>query len=183
MSDRPASLRDTLGALTMVVALLVGVAVYSRVFPSRSALVGHEAPDFQLGVVANGSILEKNPATLSLRDLRGRAVLLDFWATWCTHCRAEAPVLDGIARRWRDRGVTVVGVDMDAPGQGDPREFAVRHGLSYPIVHDARGDASREYRIEELPTLVLVSRDGVVVAVRTGAADGRELDRLVQQAL
>lgn len=183
MTGVPAALRDTLGPLAIVLALLTGVALYSRFFPSRSALVGHEAPDFRLGVVANGESLAKGGGTLSLHDLRGRAVLLDFWATWCSHCRAEAPLLDRVARRWRDRGVTVVGIDMDVPGQGDPGEFAARHGLSYPIVQDQFGDASRDYRVEELPTLVVVSRSGVIVAVRTGAADGGELDRLVEQAL
>jgi cytochrome c biogenesis protein CcmG, thiol:disulfide interchange protein DsbE len=183
MSGVPVALRDTLRALGVVLTLLTGVALYPRFFPSRSNLVGREAPDFRLSVVANAASLTKGGATLSLHDLRGRAVLLDFWATWCSHCRAEAPVLDRVARRWRDRGVTVVGIDTDTPGQGDPSEFAARHGLSYPIVQDLLGDASRDYRIDELPTLVVVSRSGVVVAVRTGAADGGELDRLVEQAL
>ena len=183
VSREPVALRDTLGALGIVLAVLVGFGVYARSFPAHGALVGRQAPDFRLGLVANGAVLEKTAATLSLQELRGRAVLLDFWATWCTHCRAEAPVLDGVSRRWRDRGVTVVGIDMDSPGQGDPGEYAVRHGLSYPIVRDASGEASREYRVEELPTLVVVSRAGVVVAVRTGAADASEIDRLVQLAL
>jgi cytochrome c biogenesis protein CcmG, thiol:disulfide interchange protein DsbE len=183
----PAAMRDTLGALGAVCALLIGVALYPRLFPPRNVLVGREAPDFRLGLVANagpmGAGEGENERTLSLRELRGRAVLLDFWATWCEHCRAEAPVLDGVARRWRDRGVTVVGIDTDGPGQGDPREFALRHGLSYPIAVDQTGDASRDYRVDQLPTLVVVSRSGVVLAVRTGRTDGAELDRLVQQAL
>jgi thiol-disulfide isomerase/thioredoxin len=179
----PAALRDTLGALGVVIAVFVGVALYPRLVPPRSALVGREAPDFRLGVVANAPALGESATTLSLRQLRGRAVLLDFWATWCEHCRAQAPVLDGVARRWRDRGVTVVGIDTDGPGQGDPREFALSHGLTYPIAVDQDGDASREYRVDQLPTLVVVSRSGVVLAVRTGRTDGPELDRLVQQAL
>lgn len=183
MTAGPARPRDALGALGIVLSVLVGVAVYPRLFPMRSALVGREAPDFRLGLVARDAIVEKSAATLSLKDLRGRAVLLDFWATWCAHCRAEAPILDGVSRRWRDRGVTVVGIDIDSPGQGDPGEFAARHGLSYPIVHDRFGEASRDYRVEELPTLVVVSRTGVVVAVRTGATDASEIDRLVQLAL
>jgi cytochrome c biogenesis protein CcmG, thiol:disulfide interchange protein DsbE len=183
--SEPLAVRDTLGALGIVCAVLLGVTLYPRLFPSRNVLVGREAPDFRLGVVANAGAAgqgESDP-TLSLRELRGRAVLLDFWATWCEHCRAEAPVLDGVARRWRDRGVTVVGIDTDGPGQGDPREFALRHGLSYPIAVDQHGDASRDYRVDQLPTLVVVSRSGVVLAVRTGRTDGAELDRLVQQAL
>jgi cytochrome c biogenesis protein CcmG, thiol:disulfide interchange protein DsbE len=176
--------RSTLGALALVVGVLGAVVLLPRIFPSgESAMVGRQAPDFDLRLVANGDSLGSDAQTLRLRDLRGRAVVLDFWATWCDHCRAEAPVVERVAKRWKDRNVAIVGVDTDTPGQGDPREFARRLGLSYPIVHDIEGDATRAYGIEGLPTLVVVSPLGRVVAVRSGETDDRELDRLVKLAL
>jgi cytochrome c biogenesis protein CcmG/thiol:disulfide interchange protein DsbE len=178
------SFRSAIGAIGVVLAVFATLAGLPRLFGTRgSTLVGREAPDFNLKVVASGGALEQKSTLLALHELRGRAVVLDFWATWCGPCRAQAPIVDGIARRWSDHGVTVVGVDTDAPDQGDPGQFAVRHGLSYPIVHDVSGETSRAYGVEALPTLVVVSADGRIVAVRTGVTEDSELDRLVREAL
>jgi cytochrome c biogenesis protein CcmG, thiol:disulfide interchange protein DsbE len=180
----PRSVSTTLAALGLVVALLGGLAVLPRVFARRAAsIVGRQAPDFSLALVVNGEALGGDGAALRIGELRGRAVLLDFWATWCGPCRVEGPIVDAVSRRWRDRGVVVVGVDTDTPEQGDPKAFVLSHGLSYPIVHDASGEASRLYDIESLPTLVVLSRTGAVVAVRTGVTDDREIERLLGRAL
>lgn len=175
---------NALRALALVGVFVLAFALLPRIF--RHKMVGRDAPDFALPVVANGAGIGSPNAdgkTLSLSELRGQAVLLDFWATWCRYCRAAAPALDRASRRWRDRGVVVVGVDTDAPGEGDPRSFAIAHGLSYPIVQDQAGRATRTYEVDGLPTLVVVSREGKVVAVHTGVTDDGELDRLIGLAL
>jgi hypothetical protein len=74
-------------------------------------------------------------------------------------------------------------VDTDALDQGDPREFAQSEGLSYPIVRDLQGEASRLYEVANLPTLVVLSRSGRVVAVRVGITDDAEIERLLRRAL
>ncbi len=165
---------------------LVGVAVLGFTLLPRMCghgMVGRDAPDFTLPIVANGAAVGADARALSLSELRGQAVLLNFWATWCGYCRNEAPLVERVSRRWRDRGVVVVGVDTDGPDQGDPRSFAIAHGLSYPIVQDQTGRATRNYGVDGLPTLVVVSRAGKVLAVQTGAADESELDRLIGLAL
>jgi cytochrome c biogenesis protein CcmG/thiol:disulfide interchange protein DsbE len=181
------SARSTLGVLGLVLALLAGFALLPRVLRKHTgASVGRPAPDFTLTLVANGASLgdsQGSAASVQLSGLRGRAVLLDFWATWCEPCRVQAPIVEQFARRWHDRGVVVLGVDTDAPDQGDPKSFALAHGLTYPIAHDASLSASRAYEVDELPTLVMVSRLGKIVAVRTGLTDEAELERLVRQAL
>jgi cytochrome c biogenesis protein CcmG/thiol:disulfide interchange protein DsbE len=181
MSGDPHSTQTTLGALGLVLLLLAGFALLPRIFVPRVK----EAPDFTLDLVANAGALgagaEKK--TLSLHELRGRAVLLDFWATWCEPCRLEAPIVDQVSRRWRDKGLVVVGVNTDTPDQGDPGEFTLAHGLTYPMVHDSSGEASRAFEVEGLPTLVVVSRGGKITAVRTGTTDQAELERLVRAAL
>jgi cytochrome c biogenesis protein CcmG/thiol:disulfide interchange protein DsbE len=180
----PRSVRTTLAALALVVGLLCGLVILPRVFArGETAMVGRKAPDFSLSLVANGESLGGDGAALRVGQLRGQAVVLDFWATWCGPCRVEGPIVDAISRRWRDRGVVVVGVDTDTADQGDPREYALSHGLSYPMVHDLSGEASRLYGIESLPTLVVLSRTGTVIAVRTGVTDDREIERLLGQAL
>ncbi len=175
-SDPPQS---TLGALALVVGLLAGFAVLPRLFHHEIK----DAPDFSLPVVANGAQLGEGKSKVTLSELRGSAVLLDFWATWCGPCRAEAPIVDRFARRWRDKGVVVVGVNEDRPDEGDPRAFAASAGLTYPIVTDSGGRAMRQFDADALPTLVVVSRTGKVTAVRTGVTDDAELERLIRQAL
>jgi cytochrome c biogenesis protein CcmG/thiol:disulfide interchange protein DsbE len=183
MSGDPGSFRSTLAALGLVCALVGGFALLPRVLRSQTgASVGRDAPDITLPVVSNAAPSMTDPGTFRLSELRGHAVLLDFWATWCEPCRLEAPIVEQLSRRWSDRGVVVVGVDTDTPDQGDPARFAVAHGLTYPMVKDD-GRASRVYGVDALPTLVVVSRMGKIVAVRSGMTDDAELDRLVRQAL
>jgi cytochrome c biogenesis protein CcmG/thiol:disulfide interchange protein DsbE len=175
--------RSTLGALGLVLALLAGFAALPRVLHGKDSVrIGHDAPNFTLSVVANGTVLGADQPTLSLNDLRGKVVLLDFWATWCEPCRLEAPIIDQLSRRWRDQGLVVVGVDTDLPGQGNPAAFAQSRRLSYPIVQDATGDATHAYGVEDLPTLIVVSRSGKIAAIRTGLTDDAELDRIVRRA-
>jgi cytochrome c biogenesis protein CcmG/thiol:disulfide interchange protein DsbE len=174
----------SLRALGLVVFFIAGLILLPRVLSFRhGGLVGHDVPEIALPVVANGDSVGGEGAIVTMSGLRGHAVLLDFWATWCGPCRAEAPIVDRVSRRWSDRGVTVVGVNTDTADQGDPKAFAAANGLSYPIVRDLTGAASRAYAIESIPTLVIVSRTGKVVAVRTGITDDSEIERLLERAL
>jgi peroxiredoxin len=92
-------------------------------------------------------------------------------------------VVDAVFKRWRDRGLVAVGIGMDTAEQGDPAEYAARHGLTYPIAWDAAGEVSRRYEVDSLPTLVVVSRTGKVVAVRVGTTSAEELEPLIRAAL
>jgi cytochrome c biogenesis protein CcmG/thiol:disulfide interchange protein DsbE len=182
-ATRPCSVQKSPSELLLVAALAAVLVAIPWLLRLRSSpLVGHEAPDLRFLVLANGSTLT-DEGLLSIRALRGRPVLLDFWATWCDPCRKEAPIVDAVARKWRDRGLVVLGVSTDAPKEADPGEFARRQGLTYPIVRDPSGRASGAYAVDALPTLVVVSRSGTVVAVRTGMTGSDELDRLIQEVL
>jgi thiol-disulfide isomerase/thioredoxin len=91
---------------------------------------GEPAPDFRL---PRG---DGKPGTLGLSELRGRVVVLDFWATWCGPCLAMMPKLHELDREWRDRGVSILGVNSD--GNIDPAvlsEFLLTHEVSYPRRH------------------------------------------------
>ena len=171
-----------LGVVALVILLLAGFAVLPRIFkPKDAALVGHVAPDFTLDVVANEGALGQT-GKITLSELRGKPVLLDFWASWCSACRTETPLINKLAQRYKERGLVVVGVDTDEP---EPQTFPwkVARGLAYTIVFDGGNAASAQYGVTSLPTLILVSRSGTVLAVRIGVTDDAELDALVKQAL
>jgi len=178
------STETTLGGLGLAIAVCAGFALLPRLFSREGGpLLGHDAPDFTLPIVANSETLGMGNATVTLSELRGKAVLLDFWATWCGPCRAQIPIVDQVARRWQGRGVVVLGVSTDATDEENLRQFAIARGLIYPILQDAVGLASRSYEVENLPTLVVVSPAGKVVAVRTGVTEDAELERIIRRAL
>jgi thiol-disulfide isomerase/thioredoxin len=172
----------------LVLLLLGGFAIFPRIFAQRPTdpLTTKDAPDFTLKVLANAPSAAPGNAsdnpTLTMSELRGKAVVLDFWASWCGPCQQEAPIVDKVSQRFKDRGLVVVGVNTsDAESAG--RAWAVKRGLSFTIVYDQGEAAARAYGVENLPTLVVVSRTGKVVAVRTGVTDDSELERLVNEAL
>jgi cytochrome c biogenesis protein CcmG, thiol:disulfide interchange protein DsbE len=163
--------------LVAIGVLLIFVVVPSAYSPP-SRLVGHPAPDFTLGVVYNGEAGNR----LRLSDLKGHAVILDFYAHWCGPCQIQAPILDRVAQRHKASGLVVVGVNTDDP-PGYGAQFARQKHLSYPIVYDDDKSVAGRYAVSGLPTLVVIDRKGDVVTVRSGVEDEAELDRLVRQAL
>src|SRR5262249_12052503 len=152
-------------AIAVLIALsaLFGVAIRPRLVPQGGGMVGKEAPDLSLPVAANGA-----PGTrMTVSGLRGHPILLDFWASWCGPCAMEAPVIDRVARRFEKKGLVVMGVNVDDPPE-IIRGYASRKGLSYPMVVDEGKQASLKYGVEKLPSLVVIDRQGQVLAVLTG---------------
>jgi cytochrome c biogenesis protein CcmG, thiol:disulfide interchange protein DsbE len=182
-SRDPGKLLFSLSIALIVAGLLLGFAVLPRTFaPREAAIVGKDAPEVTLAVVHSGTALPDGATTLSLRQLRGHPVVLDFFATWCGPCRVEAPLVDRISRRYKDHGLVVVGVNTsDEEGLAAP--FATSRGLSFPIAFDEASRVAHAYGVESLPTLVVIDKTGKVIAVRTGVTGDAELERLVAQVL
>jgi cytochrome c biogenesis protein CcmG/thiol:disulfide interchange protein DsbE len=122
--------------------------------PSLPAPVeGAAAPDFALPDVSGGSV--------RLSSLRGKVVLLNFWATWCPPCEAEMPLLEEAHQTWGERGLVVLAVNFDEP-EDEVGAFRDRLGLSIPLLLDQGGAVQELYQVRGYPTSFLIDRDGIV---------------------
>lgn len=119
---------------------------------------------------------------MSLAELKGHPILLDFWASWCGPCAMEAPVVDRMARRYEKKGLIVMGVNVDDSPEVI-RAYASRKGLSYPMVVDEGKRASFQYGVDKLPSLVLIDRQGQVLAVLSGMVDEAALNDILTAAM
>ena len=167
----------------VVLALAAGFALVPRLTASCGKVSGDEdGADFTASVIANP--IEPGQKTMTLSALRGHPVILDFWATWCGPCQAEATIINSIAQRFKDRGLVVIGVNTsDASGRTLAPAFAARKGLTFPIVFDEDDGIAHKYRVDNLPTLVVLNKEGKIVAVRRGVTSDADLERLVRQVL
>ena len=181
MSDKTATAGQ--GALliggVLLLAVVLGVSVLPAFNPPKSKLLGLPAPDFMLPVMTGGEPGNR----VRLSDLRGKAVVLDFWASWCAPCRAQAPVIDHFARTNQGKDVVVLGIDTSGDDWGRALEFAKGHGLSYTTLFDENDHVLSAFRVQMLPTLVVVDRAGVISSVRTRTVPEQELNELVGKAL
>lgn len=166
-----------IGAVLLIVALL-GYAVLPMMDPGRSRLIGTPAPDFTLPVAYNG----EPGSRIALRDLRGQAVVVDFWASWCAPCRAQAPVIDRVARRHEGHGVVVLGVSTSGDDWASAVRFAQSHNLRYTTLFDDGSKVGNAYRVQVLPTLVIIDQNGTIRAVHTRVIGEAELEKLIQEA-
>ena len=117
-------------------------------------------------------------ARAALADYRGTVVVLNYWASWCTPCRQESPLLERWQRRLAERGGTVIGIDsLDVTA--DARAFVREFGLSYPMLRDRDGETQRRYGVSGYPETLIVDRDGRIAALQRGPVDDAFLRRSV----
>ncbi len=118
-----------------------------------------KAPDFTLK--------SSRGHNLKLSELRGRVVLINFWATWCTPCKEELPFFDTLYRRYQNLGLEVLGVNIDKVS-AQAANMSTALGLSFPILFDPSGETSNLYHIRTMPTTFLVAKDGTLRHVHWG---------------
>jgi cytochrome c biogenesis protein CcmG, thiol:disulfide interchange protein DsbE len=145
-------------ALAMMgVGILASLLVWKLTHQTPPPKVGAPAPAFSLRRLTG-------EGDLSLRSFRGKTVVLNFFASWCNPCKREAPVLEELWRRNRDKRVVVLGVDTGPDSAGDGRRFVEAHGITYPVVFDPNaGIASNRYALPGLPVTYVLNPEGRIV--------------------
>ncbi len=137
---------------------------------------GFLAPDFTLQTTTGESI--------RLSDLRGQAVLVNLWATWCPPCRAEMPAIQKMYAEYKGQGFTVLAVDMtyqDDPAAVAP--FVQEYGLTFPVLLEPSGATARLYELRSLPSSFFIDRQGVIQEVVIGGPMAEALLRTRIEAL
>jgi cytochrome c biogenesis protein CcmG, thiol:disulfide interchange protein DsbE len=147
-----------------LVALLFALLVWALATEEGGALAaGSRAPDFTL------ERLDED-GELTLSSLRGKAVVLNVWASWCIPCREEAPFLEQVWRDNRSRGLVVVGLDAK-DFRRDARAFMRRYDLTFPVVYDGPGETLAGYGVTGFPETIVLDREGRVVESFVGAVN------------
>jgi peroxiredoxin len=171
-------------AVVVGAAALLAVAVFATrgqsgavgqatIVAAGHAQVGHDAPDFSTPLLNGG--------TVRLSALRGKVVLINFWATWCTACQDEMPAIEQVWDRYRGRGLAVIAVDFREGNKAAMQRFLSQVGAKFTAALDPDGKIADAYGVTfGLPTSVFVDRDGVVRVIHLGQMAPDFID---QQAL
>jgi peroxiredoxin len=151
-----------LGLVLLCCNLTFGAGRRDKSLPEGVIKIGAPAPNFTLQDLEGRSI--------SLQSLRGKVVILTFWATWCPACRTELPSLDALNRRLARRGAVVLGINGGEP-IARVKSFMAKGNLDFPVVMDESGDIHDLYQVRQYPTTFVIDRQGRLVDRHIGLRD------------
>lgn len=139
-----------------------------------------ELPSIQNGTPAPAFSLERldGPSIRFPEQYRGQVVAIRFWADWCPYCHGEMSALEPVYRRHRDRGLTILAVNVMQPPEM-VRPFVEQTGISYEVLLDRQGEVTRHYRVMGLPVTYLIDRQGIIRARIVGESTAEVFERVI----
>jgi len=153
--------------------------------PAEGLRPGSTAPELAIplddGTTYQLTDLDGKP--ISLAQLRGKVVWLNFWASWCPPCQQETPILRELSERYRDRGLEIIGVSVQETSVDDVASYAQRYQLPYTIGFDGFGHIFHAYKVYALPTQFFIDTTGTIVQVVNGPVDEAGAAALIESLL
>lgn len=162
--------RATLMVIAVIFLVLLGLA-YRNTNAGRPQ-VGTVAPDVELTFYDNYQW--ENRPNANLKELRGRPVMINFWASWCAPCRQEAPVLESVWREYADQGVIFLGIAW-SDTEKKALEYLAEYEISYPNAPDLELKVANKYNLRGVPETYFVDSDGVIQAYHEGPMNAETL--------
>ena len=160
--------------------LLFGLALAALILFAGKPAAEQSKPVLQIGDAAlDFELKDLGGRPVSLQQMRGQAVLINFWASWCAPCRAEMPVLQKAASQYAGR-LVVLGVNYEE-SQATAQAFAREVGISFPVLLDSNGDAADLYRVRGYPTSFFITADGKLSAQHIGGLTETTLNSYLQK--
>ena len=153
--------------MTFAVALVITI-IFSQVEAKEET---HLAGDFTLKNLDGQEV--------SLRQFRGKYLLINFWATWCGPCKIEMPSLEELYRRFKSDKFDMLGISNDMFGSRVVRPYVKAKNISFPVLLDQRMIVSHQYGIVSLPTTILIDPQGVIIGVLQGAENWSDPETLL----
>ena len=166
----------------IVVAFIVALMLYVGYHKARLPGVAG-ARLTQSSVAPDFSLESLDGKTIRLSDLRGKAVLLNFWATWCGPCKIEMPWFVELQNQYGSQGLQIVGVAMDDASKKDISAFAKDMGVNYPILIGKESVGDQYGGVPALPESFLIARDGKIVDKIIGLRGKSEIEDAIKKAL
>jgi len=144
---------------SFLLALLLAV-------PAAASNSGGPAPDFALPALGGDEVV--------LSQYRGQVVMINFWATWCGPCRQEMPLLEGIYKKYKPMGFTMIGVNVEPDPKAAEEWLAKNSPVSFPVAFDTDSKVSKLYKVNGMPNSVIIDRKGNVRLLHRGYKPGDE---------
>jgi cytochrome c biogenesis protein CcmG, thiol:disulfide interchange protein DsbE len=164
----------------LVIPLLVALFAVADPTLFGPAMRNQPAPDFNMEILSGDGVGDR----VHLAELRGRVVVLDFWASWCSPCRHSIPILNEVNEKFRDAPVSFYGVNVER--ELGPRQLAAAHeffGARFPSFQDRTAAVKVSYSVTSLPTIVVVDKQGKIRDVTVGVPSSGRLERTIRGLL
>jgi cytochrome c biogenesis protein CcmG, thiol:disulfide interchange protein DsbE len=163
------------GRICLLLLLLQGMAAAAWAAGPQTLKIGDAPPRFALQDLDGKTVTVPD-------DLKGKAVIIHFWADWCQYCVEEMPAIDGLYRQYRDKGLVVYAVNVSQSADV-AKAFVKRVKVTYPILLDPDARTAKQYSVLGLPRTFFLDRKGRIKYKLLGEANAETLERLIKNTL